>query len=541
MSWVAWRAGLTAMLLGLAAVAFAQTESERFDIERFNVEGNTLLPAPELESLLAPFAGKQREYGDVQRALEALELRYRERGFSAVQVFVPEQELGGTVKLQVIESSIRRIRVQGAQFFDDANVRSSLPALREGAYPNAVAISENVQLANENPARQVDVVLKGTDQEGLVDVDVNVTDSSPHRLSLTLDNTGNNATGQHRVGLGYQYANLFNRDHVMSLNYVTSPEKSSQVSISSVSYRLPLYRLGDSIDVIMAKSDVDAGTSETVAGPLAFSGKGDIVGLRYNWLLRRSGEYSHRVVFGLDMKSFENTCTIGGVAVIGGAPACGAAGVDVGIRPVSVTYSGQWAGVGSQTDFSLAYSQNWPGMSHGSAPDIAAARPSPSGGAGAPANFRIYRLGASHFMGFGEDWQLRAAASAQYSRDSLVSGEQFGIAGANSVRGFSEREVARDSGFYGNLEVYTPNFGPRIGLDGSNIRLLGFYDMGYAVNNPLEGETKQKSAIASAGMGLRWTQQKSFSLRWDFGQVVDEGGSRQRGSRKTQFSVYYSF
>jgi hemolysin activation/secretion protein len=65
--------------------------------------------------------------------------------------------------------------------------------------------------------------------------------------------------------------------------------------------------------------------------------------------------------------------------------------------------------------------------------------------------------------------------------------------------------------------------------------------MGYAVNNPLEGETKQKSAIASAGMGLRWTQQKSFSLRWDFGQVVDEGGSRQRGSRKTQFSVYYAF
>ena len=167
------------MLLSLAAVAFAQTESERFDIERFNVEGNTLLAVPELESLLRPFTGKQREYGDVQRALEALELLYRERGFSAVQVFVPEQELGGTVKLQVIESSIRRIRVQGAGFFEDGNVRNALPALREGGYPNAVAISENVQLANENPARQVDVVLKGTDEEGLIDVDVNVTDSSP--------------------------------------------------------------------------------------------------------------------------------------------------------------------------------------------------------------------------------------------------------------------------------------------------------------------------------------------------------------------------
>ena len=549
MAWEGWRAGLAAVLMGIACLASAQSESEqapqseteRFDIDRFNVEGNTLLAADELEELLKPFVGKGREYGDVQRALEALELRYRERGYSAVQVHVPEQELGGTVKLSVLESSIRRIRVQGGEFFDEANVRNALPGLREGGYPNAVAISENVQLANENPARQLDVVLKGTDEEGLVDVAVNVTDSNPQKFSLTLDNTGNNATGQHRIGLGYQHANLFNRDHVMSVNYATAVEKSSQVSIYSLSYRLPLYRLGDSIDVIVAKSDVDAGASETVAGPLAFSGKGDIYGLRYNWLLRRQGEYSHRVVFGLDLKSFENTCTIGGVAVIGGAPACGPAGVDVGIRPISATYSGQWAGLGSQTDFSLAYSQNWPGTSNGNAASISAARPSPAGGPGAPAAYRLYRLSGSHFMGFGEDWQFRAAASAQYTRDALISGEQFGIAGSTAVRGFSEREVARDTGFFTNFEIYTPNLGAKVGLDGSSVRLLGFYDMGYATNNPLDGENKQKSAISSTGLGLRWSHQKSFSLRWDFGHVVDEGGSRRAGSNRSQFSMYYAF
>lgn len=526
---------------GSAEETQAPVESERFDIEAYEVEGNTLLKPQEIEHMLLPYTGRQREYGDVQRALEVLERTYRARGYSAVQVFVPEQELGGKVKIQVVESSIRRIRVEGARFVDDVNVRRALPSLQEGAYPNATAISENVQLANENPARIVDVVLKGAEEEGIVDVDINVTDSDPHRFSLTLDNTGNNATGQHRLGLGYQHANLWNRDHVLSLNYITSVEKSDQVSIYSMSYRLPLYGLGDSMDFIVAKSDVDAGTSPTVAGPLAFSGRGDVYGVRYNWLLPRSGEYSHRVIFGLDLKAFRNTCTIGGVAVIGGAPACGPAGVDVGIRPWSVAYSGLWSRPGEQTDFSVSYSRNWAGTSAGSQANITAARPSPVGAGGAPANYKVLRISGSHTVALAGDWQVRAAASAQYTRDPLISGEQFGIAGSTAVRGFSEREVARDTGFFGNLELYSPNLGSALGRDGSSIRVLGFYDAGYATNNPLEGELKQKSAIAAFGLGLRWTEQKNMSIRWDFGQVLDEGGSKQRGARRSQFSTYFAF
>jgi hemolysin activation/secretion protein len=511
-------------------------ESERFDIDRYQIEGNSLLSADEIQTLVQPFVGKQREYGDVQRALEALEIRYRERGYSAVQVYVPEQELGkGVVTLKVIEASVRRVRVQGNDRFSDENVRRALPAIREGGFPNAVAFSENVQLANENPSRQIAVVMKGTDEEGLVDLDVNVEESDPLRFNVTLDNTGNKQTGQHRLGLGMQYANLFGLDHVLSLNYGTSVEKPSQVAIFSIGYRIPLYSLGDSVDIIIAKSNVNAGTSPTVAGPLAFSGKGDIYGLRYNWLLPRKGEFSQRLVLGLDLKAFQNNC------VIAGAPICGAAGVDVTSRPVSATYSGQWARPGEQSDFSLSYIQNVPGAGMGNSAQFAAARPSPSGGSGAPANFSIVKAGASHFQSLPQDWQMRIAASAQYSRQSLISGEQFGIAGSTSVRGFSEREVARDTGYYANFEVYTPNVGPDIGYKDASVRLLGFYDMGYAANNPLQGETKQKSAIASAGMGIRFAVQKNFNWRFDFAQVIDEGGAKVRGARKASFALSYGF
>jgi hemolysin activation/secretion protein len=282
--------GLAVILMLTSALSFAQTEAqaERFDIDRFKIEGNTLLRPDEIDAVLKPYTGKQRGSGDVQRAIEALRQRYRTAGFSVAWVVAPEQDLDkGIVTLQVIEARIGKVSIEGNRFFDVSNIRSSLPALREDVSPRAGDISANVQLANENPAKQVDVVLRPGEKQGVVDATVDVIDVPPLKAFLTLDNTGNAQTGDFRLGVGMQHANLFNRDHIGTLNYVTSPGKANQVSLYSGSYRLPLYSRGDSMDFILAYSDVNAGTTQTVAGPLTFSGKGTVYGLRYNQLLER--------------------------------------------------------------------------------------------------------------------------------------------------------------------------------------------------------------------------------------------------------------
>ena len=45
-------------------------------------------------------------------------------------------------------------------------------------------------------------------------------DQRPYRFSLSLDNTGTPQTGNNRVGVGFQYANLFNRDPKCDLDFV---------------------------------------------------------------------------------------------------------------------------------------------------------------------------------------------------------------------------------------------------------------------------------------------------------------------------------
>ena len=94
-----------------SALCFAQASTVRFDIDRFKIEGNTLLAPDEIEAGLKPFTGKQRESADIPRAMETLRQLYRRAGFSVVWVVAPEQDLdqgGVRVKLGHSRSNTRK-------------------------------------------------------------------------------------------------------------------------------------------------------------------------------------------------------------------------------------------------------------------------------------------------------------------------------------------------------------------------------------------------------------------------------------------------
>jgi hemolysin activation/secretion protein len=279
--------------LALGMTSVSALADERFTITRFQIEGNSLLTAAEVQTLVQPFTGQARDYGDVQKALEALEDAYRQRGYSTVQVYVPEQELtAGVVNIEISESRIGNIIVSGNKHFSEQNIRASLPALQPGQMPNLRKISEAVQLSNDNPAKQVNVSLAANPEaEKQVDANVKVEDHDPLRLLLTLDNTGTAATGKWRSGVAIQDANLFGRDQVGTLAYTTSPDSPHGVSVNvySLGYRIPLYSLGDSLDFIYGKSSVNSpSSSPTLGGVLGFTGKGDVYGAGIIFLRVRS-------------------------------------------------------------------------------------------------------------------------------------------------------------------------------------------------------------------------------------------------------------
>ncbi|MBP9712918.1 MAG: ShlB/FhaC/HecB family hemolysin secretion/activation protein [Sterolibacterium sp.] len=535
---------------GLIQASYAVAEDEEhFHIQRFAVEGNTLLSAPQVLALTAPYTGQNRVYGDVQRALEALEGAYRSAGYQTVRINVPEQELTqGVVRFVVTEAVIGKITVGGNQHFSEANVRAALPALQEGQAPNARLLSENIQLANDNPARQLNVTLSvGTDARH-IDAKVAVSDEPPQKIIATLDNTGSAATGRLRTGLAWQQAHLLQTDQTLTLAYTTSPDapEGVRVNVYSATYHLPIYALGDSLDLLYGNSSINAPSVQTTGFGLA--GKGSVALLRYNHYFPRQGEFSNKLSLGYEHKYFNTRCSIGGVEQpinppVAAVPAC----TPYTTRLLGATYAGQWQTATQSADYQLALATNLPTGSrylYQGALD----RYSQIANRAVPDHFTLLRLGGSYTTTLPAHWQARAALSGQYSPHGLVAGEQFSLAGSNAVRGFGERVVTADQGHLLNLEIYTPELASWLGLPG-NLRALAFYDLArgrnIGVQNPATATpaTAAHLGIAAGGLGVRYNLRKTFSLRADVANVTKAGpvGTEERGDWSGHASIVLSY
>ena len=548
---------LLAALVAVTSIAFAQApqkpaaEEPRFEIKRFVFEGATLIPREQLEAATRQFTGPGRTFADVQRALETIERAYSDAGYSAVQVVLPEQELErGEIRFQITEAKIGRVIVEGNKFFEEANIRASVPSLVAGQSPNIDRIARNLRVANENPAKQVTVLLRSGQEEATVDAVVRVTDEERKRYSVTVDNTGNALTGRLRTGFGFQNANANGFDDVLTLQYVTAPYAdhlkpsgeadrlqpipSRKVTILGAGYRVPLYGLGDAVDFSVGYSNVNSGT---VAGLFNITGRGVILGARYTRNFDRIGDYEHRLAASVDYRSYENK----GIRPAGGATV--QLIPDIVVHPVTLLYSGLWRAQDSETGFSLGVSRNFPGGNDGRGQDFCASRSSTVSGhfECADGRYTIWRWALNHNRALPADWQARFAVNGQVTDDMLVVGEQFGLGGADSVRGFADREVTNDRGYRATVELYTPDFGGWTGLSGARARGVAFVDWGNVQRNrPGSGEVHGQS-IASTGVGLRFSRGNNLSFRVDAGRVINEGGQQTKGDSRVHFSFSYIF
>lgn len=522
--WCAWALPI------LACITPAAGQNQKFDIQRFDIRGSTLLTSQETEAAVAPFAGSARDYGDIQRALEALENAYRAKGYGAVTVHVPEQDItSGVVRLDVTEVVVGEVTVSGNQFYDEENVRASIPHLRPGTPPNLRRISESVQLANENPSKQVEVTLAAGEKEGQVNAKVAVTDEKPQHFFLTYDNSGTVQTGRHRLGLAWQHANLLGGDEVMTLAYQTSPDvwldhpDGVKVDIYSVAFRKPFYSLGDSLDVIYANSSVNVPSSVVALGsPFGIIGKGEVLALRWNHMFPRRGEYSSRLIFGFDQKFVDSSCNPDQRGTLGNC-------TPYTLRPLSATYTGQWQKMGEEGNYGIGLLWNaFPtGSLYAGLPGTAAAGKNDhySFLTGRPVSddFVALRYNAAYARLF-SGWMLRGVIQGQDARGAVPSVEQLGLAGMLAVRGFDERIIASDTGHVVNLEAYTPNLAEFAGIPG-HLHALVFYDFARGRNIGAQGTPFDSTGIASAGIGARYTWQKDVTLSVDAADVLDKGGT----------------
>ncbi len=499
-------------------------DGPRFEVRSYSVTGGTVFRPAEIDALLTPYVGAGMGFAQIEAARAALQSAYHEHGFGAAQVSIPEQELsGGTVMLEVLEPKLSELTVQGARHHDDENIRRSLPALAEGRMPNTGEVARQLALANESSSKQTDVTFKSARKPGEIAAVVSVADENPLRRFLTVDNSGTPATGTHRVSVGLQHANLFNRDHVGTLQYTTSIEHPSDVTIFSAAYRIPLYESGNSIDLVAGYSSVSSGQVQVLNSTASVSGAGRIFSARYNWHLARIGELSQRISLAADYRDFDSSFLLDNVP--------GNQVPRIITHPVSLSWNGNWRNDEREAGVNLSIARNVPGGEYGRDADFNASRK------GASERFVVVRLGASWFQLLPQDWRVRLQAQAQYTDDRLVSGEQFGIGGAESVRGLRERVLADDRGWRAGADLDTPAWTQ----DNWVMRGVLFSDIARLYRVDALAAEPSRTGVFSAGIGLRVNYSTWLSGRIDYAQLIDGTGKYESGSHRMHASFSLNF
>ncbi|OUR89961.1 hypothetical protein A9Q92_00160 [Methylophaga sp. 42_8_T64] len=184
---------------------------------------------------------------------------------------------------------------------------------------------------------------------------------------------------------------------------------------------------------------------------------------------------------------------------------------DVRSRPLFLSYVGHYKTDVIQTGMSASFNINTGAGGKNSDDEYAANRIE------ADTNWQRWNVSAYVNYFLSNDWLLRGLVDAQLTNDALIPGEQFGLGGMNSVRGFEERSVASDSGARLSAELWTP---PIKSL--KDLRLLGFIDYGYMDREAVQPGEENSDSIMSVGVGARWNWEKHINLALDYGYVINE-------------------
>ena len=521
-------------IMPLGVVAQDTLEAVRFSVERFEIVGDNPIGAL-ADSILTPYTGEQYGLEGLSAARDALEQAFIAAGFNFHRVSLPPQDLfAGTVILKISRFDIGQIIVEGNEFFDDENIKASVPGLRQGETPNTRLLSRSLKIANSHASKSTLLRFREGEAPDSIDAVLAVKDRDPQVYFVSLDNTGPEDGEEWRSTFGYQNGNLFNRDHTVTATFTTAPEDTSATQQFGINYHIPMYTHGASLDLLLSDSDSageTGGGDDAVQGiapgtgggqALEITGEGTVYGFIYNRPLLTDGNFSHEWSVGLQHKSFDNKSEFGDAQL---------SGAEVLSVPLELGYSFNRQMPGSSFFGSVTLVQEVGDDDEEYDQD----RPEAESG------WSALRFNIAYDRLFAEDYLFHAGLSGQQTSALLISGEQFGVGGVGTLRGFEERSVTGDSGYQLSLELWFPP------VSAYNLRFLVFIDMAHTEFNDgdLAGNEGVDYDLSSAGAGMFWSWKENLNVSLNYGVITEGGGPDETinddGDSKLHVSAVYRF
>lgn len=480
-----------------------------------------------LKQALNPFLGSALHENDLNRMSHAIVTAYRDEGLPFVDVAFPPQDVtAGIVQVVVTEFTLGRVEVGGEEWFAEDIYRAGV-GLKSGEPLAADRLRRGINQLNANPFRRVNAVLKPGARTGETDLLLDTTDRFPLRVYGSFDNTGTPITDRERWSAGFNWGNAFWLGHQLSYQLTTSGDilhnrdRGAGVSddprfvAHAATYTVPLPWL-DTLQIF--GSHVKQVPN---LGPF-FGQVGESYQLsaRYKHPLPSLTWASHEIGFGFDHKSSNNNLSFGGVQIFGNT---------TNVDQFLLTYEASAVDEYGQT--TLANKFHWsPGKFNSQNTDASFAA---SGAAGASASYVYDTLDLTRVTKLPEEVSWVFRVKGQWANGNLISSEQLGGGGIDSVRGYEERALSRATGVLVSNELRAPSF-PVLGqiTDGMSdqLQLVAFYDFAYLRDRDRQPNVRQSATLQGVGGGARYALDQYVSLRFDYGwQMQELPGASEKG------------
>ena len=498
-----------------------------FEVREFRVSGNTLLNVKDVERTLYRFLGQEKVFADIEKAQHALEQRYRDAGFPAVLVDIPEQSISdGVVWLKVTESRVSTRRISGSRYYLPHVLAEQISSLEPGNKLQIATVqAEITQASTAFPERAINPILRPGRTPGTVEVELKVEDQLPLHGELEINDRYGENTSRWRALGSVGYSNLWQRGHSLNIQYQTAPEKTEEVQVWSGTY---LFRMPQSQSMVAIYA-VDSNSNTATLGDLNIIGNGSIYGLRWITPWRDDETFNNSISLGLDYKNF---------ALILQQQGANSPEPPIDYVAFSVDFGRTQQTAQQTTSYRLSSGFGIRGLVNDAAKFEYKRHLSQP-------NYLFLRASVTHSRDLFAGTRLQLEMEGQWANSPLISNEQYAAGGVDTVRGYHESQVLGDDALRGRVEWLSPpllatRLGNKAAPAQGLIGLLFWDGAALHVQHPDVGHDAH-TELSSVGLGLRMNKSTNWQASLDLARALKAAGSVAKGDSRAHVSVRYTF
>ena len=462
----------------------AGSDNIKFNFGGLRVSGANTYTESQLLPLYEGMIGSEISLADLYAIANRMTLKYRNDGFILTQVVVPPQTIeGGIAKLQVVEGFIDNVIIQGG---DESNselkvIEQYASRIGTGDALNISNLERQLLLINDLPGVTArSIISPSANTSGAADILI-IIERDPFEALAGVNNHGSRFLGPIQVNGVSQFNSLLGFNESITTQVVVAQDAGLELGFGSVRYEQPVGPWGTKVSITGSVTETDPGFRLSVFDVEGLS-KSISVQATHPFVRSRNTNISGRL--GFDWRDVDSQNNIELTrkdrirAVRAGARADfldNIIGVAVNTVDLQISQGVDVLGSSDEGDANLSRPAGDPTFTKG--------------------NILIQRL-----QRVTNSINILLTGRGQLSNKPLLSSEEFGLGGINTVRGFAPSEIVGDDGIAGSIEV---QWNTPWNTSAGGTQIFGFLDSGTVWNQDATSSASKRESLTSTGIGVR--------------------------------------